>query len=583
MDGHRFGLLVLALAAGVAFIAIAGFTTPTGLFTTQAPEDLGISVHVSCGDTIVADTTLDGDLLDCATESGVLIGADDITLDCDGFTIDGVDTSATYGVNVTGRSNVVIRNCVTTDWAAGILLFTTNDSLVEDNSASSNTDTGIILDSGSYNNVVTGNQANSNEADGIDVLASYNTSVTNNTVDSNINGEGIEVSASVNTFVSENIVTSNNIGVSVSNSNNTVTMNYFEFNENYGIYVSSEGNVISDNTLVDTNIGIALDVAEGNSITGNNASFNVYGIYLDSSDNNNITANVANSNANIGIFINEGFNNLLQGNTANYNAVDTQDIGGFILASSSDNTLIDNNAIGNWAAYVTGDFGSGPAENNQVTNFNLGSAVVSFDGESFGINGSSIQPADPSGLDNIGISFFSGNLIESAFLEVNVSYSEAGIDASQESSLILAKYDGSDWFTDAAEFSNSFGVDTVNDIVFVNITDFTGTVVPGNDNVALFALMVEGAEEDSGSGPPSGASRPLQPEIQQQELPQQIAEEPAEEEVAPEQQENLAEISGAAVAAPLSGSFSLMLLLLMALIIISIILYEYYKIKSRKT
>src|SRR5829696_1302233 len=43
--------------------------------------------HVSCGDTITADTTLDSDLVDCP-DNGIVIGADDITLDLNGHVID---------------------------------------------------------------------------------------------------------------------------------------------------------------------------------------------------------------------------------------------------------------------------------------------------------------------------------------------------------------------------------------------------------------------------------------------------------------------------------------------------------------
>jgi hypothetical protein len=43
--------------------------------------------HVSCGDTITADTTLDSDLVDCPN-NGIVIGADDITLDLNGHMIE---------------------------------------------------------------------------------------------------------------------------------------------------------------------------------------------------------------------------------------------------------------------------------------------------------------------------------------------------------------------------------------------------------------------------------------------------------------------------------------------------------------
>ena len=47
--------------------------------------------HVYCGDTITTDTTLDTDLIDCPS-NGIVIGADDITLDLNGHVIDGDGT-----------------------------------------------------------------------------------------------------------------------------------------------------------------------------------------------------------------------------------------------------------------------------------------------------------------------------------------------------------------------------------------------------------------------------------------------------------------------------------------------------------
>ena len=44
--------------------------------------------HVTCGDIITSDTTLDSDLVNCPS-NGIVIGADDVTLDLNGHTIDG--------------------------------------------------------------------------------------------------------------------------------------------------------------------------------------------------------------------------------------------------------------------------------------------------------------------------------------------------------------------------------------------------------------------------------------------------------------------------------------------------------------
>ena len=65
--------------------------------------------HVSCGDTIIADTTLDSDLVDCPG-NGIVIGADDVTLDLNGHTIDGDGGSNTNlnGESVAGQSPAIL-------------------------------------------------------------------------------------------------------------------------------------------------------------------------------------------------------------------------------------------------------------------------------------------------------------------------------------------------------------------------------------------------------------------------------------------------------------------------------------------
>ena len=61
-------------------LVVAGFTVLGG---GQA-----LASHVGCGDTITTDTTLDSDLANCPN-NGIVIGADNITLDLNGHTIDG--------------------------------------------------------------------------------------------------------------------------------------------------------------------------------------------------------------------------------------------------------------------------------------------------------------------------------------------------------------------------------------------------------------------------------------------------------------------------------------------------------------
>ena len=66
--------------------------------------------HVQCGDVITEDTTLDSDLIDCPGH-GLLIGADNVTLDLNGHTVDGDgDPRPGYGCD-TGIANGRFDNC----------------------------------------------------------------------------------------------------------------------------------------------------------------------------------------------------------------------------------------------------------------------------------------------------------------------------------------------------------------------------------------------------------------------------------------------------------------------------------------
>ena len=81
--------LRLHAAAVFLFLAAALALTVVGLLTLSGAE--AANTQPKCGDTITADTRLDGDLVDCPN-NGIVIGADDITLVLNGHRIDGDGT-----------------------------------------------------------------------------------------------------------------------------------------------------------------------------------------------------------------------------------------------------------------------------------------------------------------------------------------------------------------------------------------------------------------------------------------------------------------------------------------------------------
>ncbi len=88
------------------------------------------ATHVSCGDVITEDTTLDNDLIDCPGD-GVVIGASGITLDLAGHTIDGLPGGlGNQGVQNSGADNVTIANGRIQEFQDGVLIRSSDANLL---------------------------------------------------------------------------------------------------------------------------------------------------------------------------------------------------------------------------------------------------------------------------------------------------------------------------------------------------------------------------------------------------------------------------------------------------------------------
>jgi parallel beta-helix repeat protein len=159
-------------------LAVAVVATASVLLALSARPAL--ANHVQCGDVITQDTTLDSDLVDCP-RFGIVIGADQITLDLNGHTIAGSPrveypgyqyltaeagvVNGVYGADLPAHDGVVIKNGVIREFVHGVLLSQSRDP---NNSASHNAlydlttfenANGIALGSMADHNLVTRNQA----------------------------------------------------------------------------------------------------------------------------------------------------------------------------------------------------------------------------------------------------------------------------------------------------------------------------------------------------------------------------------------------------------------------------------------
>ena len=211
--------------------------------------------------------------------------------------------SGTEGIAVYSQNNIITDNDVWNSSKYGILLSSTNNSMVANNTvksehgwpgislrascynylvnnnASRNKGIGIKLESNSNSNNITGNTANKNVEHGICLDSSSNNTLTNNTANSNSDSGFCLISSSKYNMLTNNIASSNNLdGISLGSSGN---------------------NTLTNNTLTNNEVGICLESSSNNTLTNNTASSNSdVGIELEDSSNNLIYNNYFNNTKN---------------------------------------------------------------------------------------------------------------------------------------------------------------------------------------------------------------------------------------------------------------------------------------------
>lgn len=150
-----------------------------------------LAVHVGCGETITTNTTLDSDLIECPN-NGIIIGADDITLDLNGHTIDGdaalvdpcpEDEFCDVGVANDGHNGVSVTGGTITEFGVGVFLFQARRNDLSDLSTTDHVFSGIIMGESARNRVrrsATSRNAGPDSGVGITLFESHNNRITHN-------------------------------------------------------------------------------------------------------------------------------------------------------------------------------------------------------------------------------------------------------------------------------------------------------------------------------------------------------------------------------------------------------------------
>ncbi len=224
--------------------AVLFFTIP--LASAQAAA-------LSCGSSVSGDpgdiVTLAQDLTGCPG-NGLVIGSDNIILDCDGHSISGSGAFFTNGVLLSSRSNVTVMNCKVSNFNNGIVLASySNSNRIVNNTVTGNRLYGIYLVSNPSGNIISGNVL-ANNYGGVSVYFANNNSVLGNNVTDNVNGIAVYFRSSGNILEGNKALRNSNAGIYLDPyvSGNTLTANFLCTNVAYDILSQNSSNYGSGNT-----------------------------------------------------------------------------------------------------------------------------------------------------------------------------------------------------------------------------------------------------------------------------------------------------------------------------------------------
>jgi parallel beta-helix repeat protein len=313
--------------------------------------------HVSCGDEISADTTLDSDLVDCPN-NGILIGADGITLDLNGHTIDGDGTEAAgcdpkqelcdFGVANDGHDGVTVRDGSVREFGVGVLVGGARKNRVVKISSSGHVFFGVVV-GGSSRSVIRRSSLSRNiapEGDGIGVFGSDHIRIVRNKIRRNP-GPGIHVADSSENLIKRNVFSRNGPAILMEKANrNEVQRN--RVTRGGGILVApGNRNVIARNRVSRALDSISIDKGRGNRVVGNVVGrAREVGVRLGfpgfGGANNVVRGNLVRGSGTDGFFVSEeDDHSLLKRNVARHNGHD-----GFDVESDS-TTVTRNRAVRN--------------------------------------------------------------------------------------------------------------------------------------------------------------------------------------------------------------------------------------------
>ncbi len=322
-----------AAPATLVLLAVILALTVVGLLTLSGAE--AANKQPKCGETITVDTTLDSDLVDCPN-NGIVIGADDITLDLNGHRIDGdgkefkpcpKEEFCDIGVLNAGHDGVTVRDGSVREFGVGALVGKARHSRVLGISSSRNAFFGFVIARSAQSLVrrSSGNGSTTHEdGTGLGLFSSHGVRILDSSFRDNAGDHGV---------------------LTVDSNHNLIKGNRISGNDGEGLLMEGgERNQINHNRVVDNRAGITLGPGSENVIAHNHLSRGRDGIRIEDGQGNLVADNVVVDAGQAGITLgirdplSGGKNNLVRGNVVRESRVD-----GFVVVKKDHHSLLKRN------------------------------------------------------------------------------------------------------------------------------------------------------------------------------------------------------------------------------------------------
>jgi Right handed beta helix region len=229
--------------------------------------------RIQCGQRIKHSITLGRNLHNCRGD-GLVVRANNITVNLNGHTLDGRGRRSSAGVRIAGFHGVTVTGGVIRQFGRGVWLVRADDDKIVNNVVTGSFDEGIFTNETSERPLIQGNRItwsgtkhHAVDADGIDARGAGAKAIANSVRHSN--DDGIDVNGAGSTIDGNNVSSSGHDGIDIDSLGSTVQNNVSNGNRDDGIGVGRNArNVVLRNNVTNINTDLGIQPIAGTTIDG---------------------------------------------------------------------------------------------------------------------------------------------------------------------------------------------------------------------------------------------------------------------------------------------------------------------------